>query len=516
MAKICLCLTAKTIGRNLEILEKYRKYADIAELRVDCLEPDERFFIRRFPEQAQMPVVLTIRRSKDGGKFVGGEGSRINIMARGLAFAEADRRRNFAYLDIEEDLNVPSLEEAARTFDTRIIRSYHNTKETDTDLVAKIRSMSRSGEEIVKVSVKANSTEDVLRLFRAGRECPAQKKILISMGYYGTYSRIIAEQFGSFLSYTSAFDEQDTPVAAPGQIDIKALAELYRYRDISNETEIYGAVGNPLKLTADSDFFNPVFKHENLDAVYIPFPADSLESFMTFANELGISGLSVNAPYKENVIPFLAKQSLLVQTTKACNTLSNQNRKAEKTLWFGTNTDTQGFSDSLLTFVGRTNLKRQKVTLIGAGGVAKAAVSELHRLGAKTLILNRTVHKARDLAFPYRFAWGGLDARGIEMMNRYHDIIIQTTPAEMIDNENSSLENSFDVLKMYQFNGREKVMDFVYEPETTPFLQRAADAGCEVLNGYDMLIRQARYQYIHFTGREFPEYLLTRLDFGRK
>ena len=49
MAKICLCLTGNTLAVNLDVLEKNRKYIDIAELRVDCLDPDERFHIRRFP-----------------------------------------------------------------------------------------------------------------------------------------------------------------------------------------------------------------------------------------------------------------------------------------------------------------------------------------------------------------------------------------------------------------------------------------------------------------------------------
>ena len=516
MAKICLCLTAKTIGRNLEILEKYRKHADIAELRVDCLEPDERFFIRRFPEQAQMPVILTIRRSEDGGEYIGGEGARVNMMARGLAFAEADRRRNFAYLDVEDDLNVSSLEEAARTFGTRIIRSYHNTKKTDTDLAARIRSMGRLGDEIVKVAVTANSTADVLTLLRAGRECPRQEKILVSMGHYGSYSRILAEQFGSILAYASALNEPDIITAGPGQIDIKELDELYRFRDISRSTRVYGVVGFPLKYSASPGFFNTVFKYEEYNAVYAPFPADSIESFMMLADELDIAGLSVTVPYKEKVIRFLAKQSPSVQKIGACNTMSRPYREALRTGWSGTNTDIQGFSDSLLIFAGRTNLKRQKVTLIGAGGVAKAAASELYRLGAKVLILNRTVHKARDLASSYKFAWGGLDSRGIEMMNRYRDIIIQATPAGMIGTSENHSEYPLEALEMYQFGGWEKVMDFVYEPEMTPFLQRAARAGCMILNGYDMLIRQARYQYTRFTGREFPEYLLTRHNFGRR
>ena len=502
MARICLCLTANTIARDLEILNRYRKYADVVELRVDCLDPDERLLIRRFPAQAGLPVILTIRRDVDGGHFNGGEGARVNLLARGLAYAEADRRRNFAYVDIEEDLNVPSLEEAARTFGTRIIRSYHNIQEPPENLCAKIRGMVHAGDELVKVAVAARSTADMLNLFRAGKECAAQEKVLIGMGHYGVFSRILAEKFGSLFCYAGALAEPGFSPAAPGQLDIGELTELYRFRNITRNTRVYGVVGFPLKATSSPQFFNTVFGLEGINAVYVPFPADSIGAFMELARELGIAGLSVTVPYKEAVLPFLAEQSAEVQSIGACNTLSRSPRG-----WIGTNTDARGFSSSLLDFIRASTLKRRKIAIIGAGGVAKAVAAEVFRLGGKALILNRTVHKARDLAFPYKFAWGGLDGQGIEMIGKYQDIIIQTTSAGMEGSD------SGDPLEMYTFSGREAVMDLVYKPEQTPFLKRAAHAGCRVLNGYDMLIRQARAQYVQFMGKEFPDQLLARVPF---
>jgi 3-dehydroquinate dehydratase/shikimate dehydrogenase len=501
LAKICLCLTAKTLERNLEILNKYRKYADMAELRVDCLEPNERFLIRRFPEHTDMPVMLTIRRDVDGGFFNSGEGSRINLMAQGLAYADADRRRNFAYIDIEEDLNVPSLEEAARTFGTRIVRSCHNIKIPSVDVLSKIRAMRHSEHEIIKISVTANTTRDVLDLLRAGKECQGQEKILIATGPLGVYSRILAEQFGSFLSYASAYSEPDIPITVPGQLDVREMAKLYRFRSITTNTKVYGITGFPKNVARNIHFFNMIFGLEDIDAVYAPFPLDSVDTFMELAAELGVKGISVTVPYKEAVIPFLEGQTTEAQKIKACNTLCHSTYG-----WLGANTEARGFSDSLLAFLGRSNLKRMKVTVIGAGCAARAVTSELNRLGAKALILNRTVHKARNLASTYKFTWSGLDNRGIDMMDKYDDIIIQTTPAGMEGND------AGDPVAMYSFDGRESVMDLIYRPEKTGFLKRAADAGCRVLDGYDMFIRQAQYQYALFTGKEFPEYLMARLQ----
>ncbi|MCL2600723.1 MAG: type I 3-dehydroquinate dehydratase [Treponema sp.] len=502
MAKICICLTAKTLERNLEILEKYRQNVDLAELRVDCLDPDERLLIRRFPEQANVPVILTIRRDVDGGHFVSGEGARINLMARGLAYADLDKRRNFAYIDLEEDINVPSLEEAARTFGTRIIRSYHNIKGDEADLAARVRSMFRNSNEIVKVGVTAKSTWDVLTLLRIGKEFKGRDKILIAMGHYGIFSRILAEQFGSFVSYTSSRTDSSAVHGAPGQFDADELAGLYRYRSITAATKIYGETGYPLASTNSPRFFNATFEMENIDAVYVPFPADSITACIELAKELNIEGLSVTVPYTESVIPFLDEQTPEVQKTGACNTLSRCPQG-----WMGTNTDNRAFSDSILEFLGRQHLKRVRVTVIGAGGKAKAIAFELHRLGAKALVLNRTAHKARSLAMPYNFAWGSLEGRDIEMMGRYRDVIIQTTPA---GTEGSGFG---DPVERYSFTGKEKVMDLVHRPETTPFLKRAADAGCQVLNGQDMFLRKAKHQYAQFVGRDFPEHLLPKLRF---
>jgi 3-dehydroquinate dehydratase/shikimate dehydrogenase len=500
VAKICLCLTAKTIKRNLEILNTYRKYTDIAELRVDCLNPDECLYIRRFPELAGLPVILTIRRDIDGGYFTGGEGTRVKLLAKGLAFANADSRFNFAYVDLEDDFDVPSLEEAARTFGTRIIRSFHNINGIIDDIPAKIKSMRYTGDEIIKIAVSVKSTNDVLQILRASKTCIGQDKILVGMGHYGIYSRILAEKFGSFLTYSSALSENEI-LGAPGQMDVRELAELYRFKKITEKTKIFGIVGYPLKASVSPWLFNKVFNLENIDAVYVPFPVNSITDFFELAKELDVQGLSVTVPYKEAVLPLLTKRSAAIQSIGACNTIY---RSADG--WHGENTDCTGFSASLLEFLNKKNLKFKKITIIGAGGVARSVAAEIYRLGAKALILNRTVHKARNIASLYNFRWGGLDSQGIEIMSKYNHIIIQTSSVGMEGYEEA------DPLELYSFSGKEVVMDLIYMPAVTPFLKRAATSGCKTINGYDMVIRQACLQYAMFMGTEIPKQHLSRID----
>jgi 3-dehydroquinate dehydratase/shikimate dehydrogenase len=234
----------------------------------------------------------------------------------------------------------------------------------------------------------------------------------------------------------------------------------------------------------------------------VPFYTDSIEAFLKLAEELGVEGVSVTIPHKEAVLPCLFSTSEQVKSIGACNTIVRTPQG-----WVGSNTDARGFSGSLLDFIDKKNFKRKRITIIGAGGVARAVASEVFRLGGKALILNRTELRARDLAEQYRFAWNRLDSKGIDLVKKYPDIIIQTTSVGMTGYDES------DPLELYKFSGFEVVMDLIYKPERTILLKRASEAGCRVLNGYDMLMRQAQLQYGHFLGVEFPHHLMSRMDF---
>jgi len=500
MGKICLCLTGKTLARDLEILDRNRKYVDLVELRADCLAPDERLSLRRFPEMAGVPVILSIRRVTDGGCYIGGEGARITLLAKGLAYANADRRRNFAYVDLEEDINVPSLEEAARAFGTRIIRSWHNLEGVDADLPEKLRKLRRIGDEIAKAALMPRSLDDVLKVYQAARETKNIEKIFLCMGEYGANTTILADRLGSRISYTFPAGESDLPSAALDQLDPKELAERYRFHEITPKTKFFAVTGYPLKTPVSPHFFNTIFGIEKTDALHIPIPANSIHSLIRLAEEIGISAFSVTVPYKEDALSCLTNKSREVLSIGACNVIV-----AGPQGWIGYNTDTVGFSGSLLSFIGKKDLRGRKVTIIGAGGSARAIAAEVYRLKGKALILNRTLARARALAEPYRFAWAGLDSRGADLMEKYSGIIIQATPVGMIPNTEA------DPIEFYTFSGREIVMDIIYKPEKTLCLKRAEAAGCRILGGHDMFLRQLRFQYIYYVDKEFPPSLISRV-----
>jgi 3-dehydroquinate dehydratase/shikimate dehydrogenase len=493
MPLVCLCLTGRTIAEDLAALERYRGRVDIAELRADRLDPSEALLIRSFPERAGVPCILTVRRKADGGGFEEGEGVRLVMIAKALIYARPDKTANFAYVDLESDFRVPSVEEACRTFGTKIIRSRYDLAGVPADLDAAWAGLSSAPDEIPKLAVMPRGAADLARLLTWSLGLRASERIIVGMGDYGFPSRILAERLGSIIAYTSAF-AAGLPGAAPGQLEPVALEGAYRFREIGRDTAVY-ALGGARSVLGSRvpSLHNAAFRAAGVDAVFLPLPAEDVGSLMAAFDAAGVRGAAITVPYKEAVLSFLASRSSEVEDIGACNTLV---RNIDG--WSGYNTDAAGFERSLLEFLGRENLRGLRATLVGVGGGAKAVAHVLAKLGAAVLVLNRNTAKAKILARRYAFAWGPCDDRAGDVIADHADLIVQATPVGM--------EGGIpgDPLDWYDFSGREAVFDLIYRPARTAMLARAADAGCRICNGWPMLQYQGAAQFKLWTGREPP------------
>ena len=490
--KVCLVLTENTIDKNIQLIERYRQWIDIVELRADFLDPQELLHIRTFPKIAHIPVILTVRRFLDGGQFKGGEGSRITLFARGLAFADTDPLDNFAYLDLESDVQAPSLEEAAQAFNIGIIRSIHSIKTPIKDIAAKIREIRRTDEEIVKIAYKADNLAEVTALFKQAQQLNGQNT-LIAMGKYGIPSRILAPKLHSSFVYTMPREYIAKYHLEQEYIDPITLTELYRFRAINDQTGIYGVAGVDTTKSLSPAIHNRGFEKKELNAVYIPISGTNIQEVIEFAECTGIAGLSITHPFKFDVIPFLDSLGPVSTACGAVNTVLFNGGKRQ-----GLNTDIDGFIRALQEFLHVRNLRFKHVAIIGTGGAAHAIANAVHQLHGKACVFGRSAEKAKKLADRYNFQWEILDLASVRILKKYSEIIIQSTSVGMHEGE--------DPLEFYSFSGNEKVFDVIYVPEKTTLLKRAEAAGCHICNGYDMLRYQAYKQFELFTGGSYEEY----------
>ncbi len=493
MPLVCMSLTARTIAENLAALERYRGKIDIVELRADLLDPSEAFAVRDFPVLAGLPCILAVRRKCDGGGFVDGEGQRLVMLAKAIAYARPDQSDNYAYVDLECDFRVPSIEEACHTFGTRIIRSLHDVAGMPSDLGEAWAELAAEPGEIPKLAVTPRGAGDFARLFSWASALPASERIIVGMGEYGMPSRVLAERVGSCIAYTSAL-RAGLQGAAPGHLDPVALEETYRFRKLDRDTTVYALGGGTNVLASKTPLLhNAAFESAGMNSVFVPMPTGDVAAFLMALEATRAMGAAIAVPLKEALLPYLTRRSPEVDDIGACNTLVR-----EDTGWTGYNTDAEGFERALLEFMGTADLRGLRATLVGSGGVAKAIAHVLARLGVSAVILNRTVSRARVLAQRYGFAYGPCTEHSTELVADHSDIVIQATTVGMEG------ERQSDPLDWYDFSGREAVFDLIYRPERSILLERAQTAGCRTTNGWKMLRYQSAAQFALWTGREPP------------
>jgi 3-dehydroquinate dehydratase/shikimate dehydrogenase len=490
-AQICLVCAADTLSADLRLAAENRDRTDLLELRVDHLRAEEIASAARFPGLVDRPVILTIRRTAEGGRFAGSERERAALIARLGA-------GGFAFVDLEEDLDAPGLAESLTGAGARIIRSLHDFSGVPPAFTSRVAALARGRREIPKAAVMPSGAADLCRILET---CAALKgeKIVLGMGAFGMPTRVLAPKIGSFLSYASPVG---APVA-PGQVDPATLEDVYNFRSIGPSTAVFGVMGNPVLHSRSPHIHNPGFAAVGVDAVYLPFLVDSVGDFLKAADLLGIRGLSVTVPFKQDVIPLLSKSDEVVRATGACNTMT---RTGGVDPWAGTNTDVEGFLAPLRLQLGGEVPPGLGATVIGAGGAARAVVHALVSQRARVLVLNRSAERARELAGAFDVPFAGLDDGGYRLAAEHADLIVQTTSAGMAPHAD------VDPAPGLAFRAGQIVYDLVYAPEMTKLLLRARDAGCRIVRGRQMLIAQAMEQFRLFSGTEYPKALRESLE----
>jgi len=488
--KICLVLTGKSLEENLDIIKGYEKkgcHIDLLELRVDMLEHEELFKVQFFPSMVSYPVILTIRRKRDGGEFKSGEFARLFTFARALN-VDKPQKKTFSYIDLELDANMKSIEDIALVLGIKIIRSYHSLNRPIKNYTKIIKRLQEKKADVIKIASSSFSLKDTMSLFEASKELKDRKHILIAMGEYGLLSRIMANILGNAFLYvfSNKFIKINKKEAELLDID----NSQYNICNVSKEANYFGILGSHVNLSLSPPYHNKIFRQKKLKAVYVPLSSTNIEEGLSMAEMLGIKALSVTSPFKEASVQYASRLDSSVELTGTANTLVFSNKSFYDEIK-AYNTDIVGFERSIKKFLAYNFNSNLKVSVLGAGGVAKTISYVLKMLGfSHVVIFNRTYDKARAVASLYNFEVSPLDVFSLNILKEHSDLIINATSLGMMGQENNS------PIPFYHFTGREYVFDVVYrrylrKTHLTSFLQIAKDRGCKICDGRLMFKEQA-------------------------
>jgi 3-dehydroquinate dehydratase/shikimate dehydrogenase len=465
-----------------EMQEAVKRGAQLIELRLDFLAKTPDF--KRLLAGRPCPLIATVRRPEDGGRWSGTEEARLMLLRHAVV-------AGFDWVDLETDV----ADQIRRFKDVKRIVSYHNLSEVPGDLEEIYQHMCTQDADVVKVCVTAQNPTDNLRVLNLLKN-PPRPTVAFCMGDLGFFSRILSAKFGSPFTY-GAFNKEYR--IAPGIPSFDELQHVYQFERITPETAIFGVIGDPIAHSLSPLIHNAAFRSVGLNCVYLPFrvPRGQLGTFLKEFDKLHVRGYSVTIPQKEAAAQVCHQRDEAVTLTRSANTLVRIREG-----FAAYSTDYQAALDSLQAALPRDMILEKRIVLIlGAGGVARAVAHALHRAGALVTITNRTTDRGQKLAEEV----GG---RFVDWQARHSmlcDVLVNCTSVGMHPNvDESPVHGSYLRPGMV-------VMDTVYTPETTLLVKEARGRACHVQTGVDMFVRQAAHQFRLFTGREPPLELMRKL-----
>ena len=232
----------------------------------------------------------------------------------------------------------------------------------------------------------------------------------------------------------------------------------------------YGLIGHPLKHSLSRHLFNEKFEYEGLDCLYQHFDIKSLEELNDiFAKYPDLCGFNVTIPYKESIIPLLDEIDDIAKEVGAVNVVKITDGKLK-----GYNTDVYGFNLLL-----ERALKDRTVThalVLGTGGASKAVQYVLKQ---KAIPYSTVSRDAATGDYTYETL--------SDDILRQNPLIINTTPLGMYP--------QIDDFPDLHYQGLTKshiLIDLVYNPKETAFMELGRTWGAKVYGGLQMFEEQAK------------------------
>lgn len=264
----------------------------------------------------------------------------------------------------------------------------------------------------------------------------------------------------------------------------------------SGAAVVAGVAGNPVRHSLSPAIHTAWIAASGLDAVYVPF-APPPDGFTRFANGLrgaAIRGLNVTIPFKGEALALADIRSRAAERAGAANLLVF---RPDGVVEAG-NTDGIGLLGAFGAQAPGCDLSAGPVVVLGAGGAGRAAAAALADAGCPEVrLVNRTEDRARRVADDLG---AGVRAFGWEALNRAGADAVAVVNATSIGLGGvGSLADALDVV-----SPSATVMDMVYKPLETGLLARARAEGRAVVDGLEMLIRQAAPSFEAFYGQAPP------------
>ena len=251
----------------------------------------------------------------------------------------------------------------------------------------------------------------------------------------------------------------------------------------SNRFKLAGVMGMPIFQSRSPIIHNHWIALHGIKAAYGHFPVqiDQVEAAIRGLSALGLAGCNITLPHKVKAMALMDHLTPMAQRVGAINCIVVQ---ADGSL-HGHNNDGYGYLQSIRDEKSDWRADAGPITLLGAGGAARAVIMALIDAGAKEIrLLNRTRDKAQELA--------ALNPSVVKVHDWSERHVALAAAAMLINTTNQGMYDQPPLdLVLDDLPGTALVSDLIYVPLETPLIKAAKARGHVAINGLGMLLNQA-------------------------
>lgn len=464
--------------------------ADWLELRLDRWQRGDLTSLLR---DLRLPALVACRTPEDGGHYRGTLAERRELLSAALdAGAQG--------IDLEgwETWQPP----AGRSRLRLRIRSFHSFTGVPKELDAIRAKLHANPGQIAKIVVTTHDLADAAPVFDLLRATDQREQptVAFALGRTAWPTRLLAAVMGAPLVYGRVDDGEEA--TAPGQPSVALLHGLFRARELGPDTKVFGVLGNPALQSLGPWLHNRICRRLGVDAIYLPFETSRPEAVVEMLQRANLRGVSVTAPHKGAMAARCREIDDDAKAADAVNTVLFDGDGR----WSGHNTDVAGVLEALAS-AGVARGDGRRACVLGAGGAARAGAVALARLGFAVTILARSLDAIRPYAAAHGFQLASMSAAVLGELAPA--VVMQATPVGTRGRDGEDR-----LVPEWRPAKDCVVMDMVYQPRRTRFLQEAEAAGARTVDGLAMFLAQASAQARWFTGKHAPADGLARLLAG--
>ena len=251
-------------------------------------------------------------------------------------------------------------------------------------------------------------------------------------------------------------------------------------------------LGWPIHHSRSPRIHNHWLKLHGIAGTYLPLAVapGHLEAALAGLPALGFKGCNITLPHKIDALKMVHEVDANARLVGAINTVVVQADGSLK----GFNNDGFGFIQALLDGKPDWRADAGPITVLGAGGAARAVVLSLADSGAKEIrLINRTLATSQALAQEFGAPVVALPWSECHSALADVSLLVNTTSLGMQGKE--PLDLDLTALPAHAY-----VCDVIYAPLETPLLAAARLRGNATVNGLGMLLHQARPAFAAWFG----------------